>query len=136
MGDKWGTAYSQSVLGSVVFHQGNYERAMALFKESLALRNEVGSKQGVAECLERLGGIAGVQGQSERAARLFGAAEALRAFIGAPLTSADRGDYDRNVATTRVGLDEPAFAAAWAEGRAMTLEQAVGYALAANCDAI
>ncbi len=128
-GDKWGMAYSQSTLGNVAFNQGNYERAMALLKESLVLRREVGSKQGVAECLERLAGVAGAQGQSERAARLFGAAEALRVSIGAPLARVDRLDYDRNVAATRAGVDELAFATAWAEGRAMTLEQAIEYAL-------
>ena len=129
-GDKWGMAYSQSTLGNVAFNQGNYKRAMALLKESLVLRREVGSKQGVAECLERLAGVAGAQGQSERAARLFGAAEALRASIGAPLARVDRPDYDRNVTATRAGVDELAFATAWAEGRAMTLEQAIEHALA------
>ncbi len=115
-GDKWGMANSQSTLGNVAFNQGNYERAMALLKESLVLRREVGSKQGVAECLERLAGVAGAQGQSERTARLFGAAEALRASIGAPLARVDRPDYDRNVAATRAGVDELAFATAWADG--------------------
>jgi hypothetical protein len=40
-----------------------------------------------------------------------------------------RHDYDRDVAVARAQLGETAFAAAWAEGRAMTLEQAVAYAL-------
>jgi hypothetical protein len=45
---------------------------------------------------------------------------------------AHRSDYDRPVATIRDGLKEEAFAAAWAEGRAMTLEQAIEYALASG----
>ncbi|HJZ45519.1 MAG TPA: hypothetical protein VKE41_00065 [Roseiflexaceae bacterium] len=36
---------------------------------------------------------------------------------------------DRDIATTRAQLDDATFAAAWAEGRAMTLEQAIAYAL-------
>ncbi|MFQ5795184.1 MAG: BTAD domain-containing putative transcriptional regulator [Candidatus Bipolaricaulia bacterium] len=38
-------------------------------------------------------------------------------------------DYDHNVATMRAELDEEAFTAAWAEGRAMAMEQAIAYAV-------
>ena len=41
----------------------------------------------------------------------------------------DRPDYDRSVAAARAALDDEAFRAAWAEGRAMPQEQAVSYAL-------
>ena len=47
-------------------------------------------------------------------------------FILAP---ADRADHDRDVAAVRAALGEAAFAAAWAEGRAMTMEQAIAEAL-------
>jgi len=72
--------------------------------------------------------VAGSQ-QLERAARLFGAAEALRAAAGVPLTPFDRADYDRDVAAIQAQLDNAALKAAWVEGRAMSLEQAVAYAL-------
>jgi hypothetical protein len=39
-----------------------------------------------------------------------------------------RADYDRYVAAARPQLDETTFAATWAEGQAMTLEQAIAYA--------
>jgi hypothetical protein len=42
---------------------------------------------------------------------------------------ADREALDQAVALARAGLEEVAAAAAWAEGQAMTLEQAVAYAL-------
>lgn len=42
--------------------------------------------------------------------------------------------HDRNVAAVRAQLDEATFAAAWAEGRAMILEQAIDYALATEAD--
>jgi predicted neutral ceramidase superfamily lipid hydrolase len=69
------------------------------------------------------------QGQPKRAAWLFGAAEALRETSGASIPPVDRADYDRILAAVRAQLDEQTFAAAWAEGRAMTLEQAIAYAL-------
>jgi hypothetical protein len=62
-------------------------------------------------------------GQPERAVRLWGAAEALYDSIGKHTDY-----YDR--AAARAQLDDATFAAAWAEGRAMTVEQAIAYALA------
>jgi hypothetical protein len=64
-----------------------------------------------------------------RAARLFGAGEALRERIGTPLPPSQRGQYDLLVESIRAQLDTVAFEKAWAEGHAMTLEQAVAYAL-------
>jgi hypothetical protein len=46
-----------------------------------------------------------------------------------PQTPADLIEYDRNLAAVRSQLDEATFAQAWAEGQAMTLEQAMAYAL-------
>jgi hypothetical protein len=57
-------------------------------------------------------------------------AEALREAIGAPLPPDERPDYEREVAHVRAQLDEAAFKAAWQEGRVMTLEEAVAFALA------
>ena len=44
----------------------------------------------------------------------------------------ERADYDQAIAAARAGLDEEAFAAAFAEGQAMTVQQAVAYALQEN----
>ena len=73
--------------------------------------------------------MAGVQGQQVRAARLLGAVEALLEATNDHVDPADRAEYDRDVAAARAQLDEATFAAAWAEGRAMTMEQAMAYAL-------
>ncbi|MFQ5796017.1 MAG: BTAD domain-containing putative transcriptional regulator [Candidatus Bipolaricaulia bacterium] len=129
--NKQGIALSLFHLGNVAVGQGDLGRAVALYEESLILRQEIGDKGGIALCLEGLAGVACANGQPEQAARLFGAAEALREAIGFPLMPPDRTllDYDRNVAAVRAELSEDAFEAAWTEGRAMTLEQAIAYAL-------
>jgi hypothetical protein len=103
--------------------------ARALIAESLAIFWELGHRFGIAQNLEGLAAVAVAQGQPERAARLIGAAEALREVIGAPLPPADRAEHDRSVAAGRTARGEEAFAAAWAEGRAMTLVQAIRYAM-------
>ena len=64
-----------------------------------------------------------------RATRLLGATEVLVAAGTIRLPPDEQETYDRTVISARTQLDDEAFAAAWAEGRAMTLEQAVAYAL-------
>jgi hypothetical protein len=63
------------------------------------------------------------------ATRLLETAQALREAIGSPMAPPDRPLVDRAVAAARRSLGEGAFSMAWAEGQAMTLEQAVAYAL-------
>jgi DNA-binding NarL/FixJ family response regulator len=71
--------------------------------------------------------------QHTRAARLWGAADALSEAIGAPPPRhADRAQDA--IAATRRGLGEETFAAAWAEGRALSLDEAVAEALQAIPD--
>src|SRR5262249_24552660 len=116
-------------LGRVTYVQGQYGAARALFQESLAIFRELGNKHGIAASLEGLAEVVVAGGQPERAARLFGAAEGLREAIGAPLLPAERAEHDRSIAAACTALGEEAFAAAWAEGRALSLEGAVRYAL-------
>ncbi len=81
-----------------------------------------------SECLEGLGKIAIVQNQLERAARLFGVAEALREKMGTPIPPLQRGDYDAHVQWLREKLGN-AIEIAWSQGQAMTLDEALVYAL-------
>jgi endonuclease YncB( thermonuclease family) len=63
------------------------------------------------------------------AARLYGAAEALRDTIDALLPPVSRPDRDRHMSVARSQLDEAMGETAWAEGKAMTLEEATEYVL-------
>ena len=58
------------------------------------------------------------------------AAQALREVLGVPLQHDQQADHEQALQAMRVAVGEEAFAAAWAEGRAMTLEEAVALALA------
>ena len=72
------------------------------------------------------------KGQAERAARILGAGEALFEAMGVGPQPADQSAADRYVAAVREQLDEATFEAARAEGRAMSQEEAVAYALDEN----
>jgi hypothetical protein len=107
---------------------------VALHQEGVALFWQQGEKVFATRCLEELAWVVSMQGDYGRATRLFGAAEAQRETFGAPMPPAARTEHDRKVAAARAQLSEEAFVAAYAEGRAMTMEQAVGYALESAAD--
>ncbi len=112
-------------LGLNALNQGHAATARAHLQESLVRVRDLGDKIGIAYNLQGMAGVAALHAQPERVARLWGAAEALREVIGAPRQSED----EQAVARARAQLDEAAWQAAWAEGRAMSLEQAIAYAL-------
>ena len=78
--------------------------------------------------------LAAAEGQSARAARLMGAAQGLREAVRDPLPSYEADFIERWLAPARARLSAPAFETALAEGRAMTMEQAVAYALEGTSD--
>jgi predicted ATPase/Tfp pilus assembly protein PilF len=127
--DRRGIARALALLGLVTQAQGDSAKARSCHAESLALWRELGEDRYIAECLEGLAEVARAEGCPERAARLVGAARALRDAVGYPHAPANQLDDDRNIATIRAALGEEAFAAAWAAGRAMNLEEAVAFAL-------
>ena len=84
---------------------------------------------GIASDVAGMAGARLLAGDDRAAARLFGAAEALLQRGFTVLTPADRLAYERDVAMLRVRLPASEVKAAWAEGRALTMEQAVSEAL-------
>ncbi len=123
-------AFSLLSTGHAVRLQGDLERAAGLYRESLALFGETRDKWVATECIEGLALIASAQGKHERTARLFGVAEAARETFGITTPHLKAGDQEHFWTAIREEPEGTAFAAAWAEGRAMTLEQAIEYALA------
>jgi tetratricopeptide (TPR) repeat protein len=116
-------------IGHLERDEGNYERARAYYQESLLLRREVGDKWALAQSLEDLAALAGKQGQTERAIRLLGAAAAFCETLGTSPPVAEAAPYQATVAEGRAALCEAEFAALWAEGRALSLDQAIDFAL-------
>ncbi len=134
--DFWGVAQSLCLLGEVWQRVGDNERAAKLYAECLSLNEEIGEIGILALALHHLGQIAQGRGQLRRAARLLAAAGLLQpsAHISIPWTLTDPADREQDIVTVRAALGADGFAAAWAEGQAMTVEQATAYALAGSGD--
>jgi len=126
-GHTQGIASSLGNLGIVAFARGDVDGAATLYAESLGLRREVGDKEGMALALDGLAAVAGARGRPWRSARVIGAATALRLAMGAPRQPPPSFSphYEPTVAAARAALGEAAFAAAMAEGQALSPEQAV-----------
>jgi DNA-binding CsgD family transcriptional regulator len=123
-------------LGHLAVDAGDPRAAATRFAESLALLREVGKAHGVAKCLAGLARVAAAEGDAGRAGRLFGAATAQLEALGLVGAPADRQVDGARVIGARealmaAGASEADFTAAWATGRAMPLEEALGYALGA-----
>jgi predicted ATPase/DNA-binding SARP family transcriptional activator len=122
-------------LGVTAREAGDNERAMAIARERLALVQNIGNKENIIQCLEDIAATAAMQSLTTYAARLWGAVEHVGAVFRHPrVLAARRALIERIVADARRSVDEAVWAAAWAEGRAMTLEQAVAYALDARSE--
>jgi non-specific serine/threonine protein kinase len=135
LGDTRGTVMCHIGMGLTELARSNNERAALLFEETLRLLRGPGEKLGIAYTLLGLAGADAARGEPGRASRLWGAAEALREEIGVALSHWDLYgyDYEGRVSAARNMLgDEGAWERAWAEGRAMTPDQAVEYALGAR----
>jgi predicted ATPase/class 3 adenylate cyclase len=133
LGDRRSTAMALFVLGVTELRRGDLERGATLLEEGAQISRELGDRLGAPYFAEGLAKMSAMRSRPVRAARLWGAAEALREQMGVSLSKFDRAnsDYDRDLALVRSSLDEATFEAAWAEGRAMSFEQAVGYMLGA-----
>ena len=129
-GEKWGIAIALGSLGWAALRQHDFLEMRKLLAESLHVRMETGDIGGMAWCLEKLAEANSLQSRFQTAATIFGAASALRTTVGSVMDATDRPDYERMIARLRTALGKQTFTAAWTEGQAMTLEQAIDYTLA------
>ena len=130
-GDRVAAHQALYKLGLLALTEGDLDRAEAYLREGLSLADEVRDIINAPYFVKGLGQVAGLRGRAAFAVRLLGAAEtALRATGSAPYRYIpDQALQDRVLAAARDALGEAAFDGEWRRGRAMTLEQAIDYAL-------
>ncbi|HLV79283.1 MAG TPA: tetratricopeptide repeat protein, partial [Chthonomonadaceae bacterium] len=127
--DRWNMAGMLGNLGGLALIQQDYPAAYRFLGEALAMGGQLGDRYLVAHFLVPLAALATEQQQFLRAARLLGAEEGLRAATNTPLHASLRVHHERAVEAARAALGSEDFSAAWAEGHALSLEQAVALAL-------
>jgi len=126
----WGVPAALRDLADEALCRGDAAAALPLYRESLDRWRRLGEKLHVAGALLGPASVALAGGQAARAARLLGAADALHEAVGAVPPADLPGGLGGGVATARAALGEEAFAAAWAAGRTLSVEEAIDEALA------
>jgi predicted ATPase/DNA-binding XRE family transcriptional regulator len=118
IGAKRFLAETYAMLGLAAQENNDRPQAQTFFHQSFALYQVVENKIGAAYALS---GLAGLAEQPVTQAQLLGAASTVLDTARLPYDVIERTHYEQNVTTVRVQLDEITFAAAWAAGRAMSL---------------
>jgi predicted ATPase/class 3 adenylate cyclase/DNA-binding CsgD family transcriptional regulator len=108
--------------------EGDREEAERDAHDALASAASCGVYLHLADILECLAHLAGAGGNQNEAARLFGAAEAFRERMRMVRFKVHQTGYESSVAALRDAMDEADFEAAWAEGAALSTEEAIAYA--------
>ena len=129
LGFKETEAATLGSLAMIAFEQGRLEDALALGKQNLLAFRDLGSLQGIAQSLcRRAGTLAVLPGKADTAARLLSCFDALREQIGVSEAWVTRMN-EQTLSAIRARLSEGAFAEAWEQGRALTIDEAVALAL-------
>ena len=116
-------------LGIVALRQEKPDKAKASLGEGLRLARSLQDQPNTIIALAELAAVAAVDGDPFRAVRLWAATAARAEAIGLVVGEPDRIEYELFLLPLRSELDESEFRAVWDEGRAMSLERAVEYAL-------
>jgi tetratricopeptide (TPR) repeat protein len=120
---------TRSELGHIARHTGDLQQARQIYSETIMGWKDLGNRGAIAHELECFAFIAITEEELQHALKLFGAAEALREKAQSPMTDFERVEYDQSVAQLRSILNEAEFSELWAEGRSMTMEQTIEFAL-------
>jgi predicted ATPase/class 3 adenylate cyclase/DNA-binding CsgD family transcriptional regulator len=124
----WHKIVALTTRARICLAEGEPDRAERDAHDALACAAAIGTELGIPGILECLGAVAAEASSYQEATRLLGAAHTIRQRIGEVRFKVHDAAYEVLVATIRNALDENDFDAAWAEGTALSLEEAIAYA--------
>ncbi len=129
LGNQWGSADALQNLAELDVLEQKTDDARDHLRRALELYRSLQGKPGIVRTLESLATVAIIEERARIAAQLFGAVEMLRENIHLPLMPSAVEEHARYVERVRAALGQPAFDAAWTEGRALSPDQAIELAL-------
>lgn len=127
-----GFADVNTYLGFIALNQGNTQQASILLQEGLTLSHQIGTRGHVTYCLGGLACVAITEADFDRAARIFGAAVSLSQRTGVHF------DYGlpvlakisvQKLEELKSLMDEDVFSYVYEEGKRMSIDEAINYAL-------
>ncbi|MFZ5988220.1 MAG: diguanylate cyclase [Bacillota bacterium] len=130
-GDDGGIMWLYRNMGELQLQQGDHVQAKEFFLSSLKIyrQNNQATILLVLLLLEGLAEVASVQEDFIKAARLFGASYSLLKACEKIIAKDDIEEYEQRMRKVQLKLDEDTFNIAWNEGRSMSLDVAMDYAM-------
>jgi non-specific serine/threonine protein kinase len=121
---------------NIALAAGDTSRAERFLRECLPLQYDLNDTFGMPIAIETMAAVATAAGDNRRAARLLGAAHGVRRVVGKRF--AGTADFQRRRLGTaervRQALGEATFETAFRRGAALSLEEAVSYALGRDAE--
>jgi DNA-binding CsgD family transcriptional regulator len=127
-GELWMRGYLLNFLAHATWRRGDRRRAESLAREAATCKQMIDDRNGLTMTLETLAWMAAECGRPGRAATLLGCAEQVRGQSAMSLIDLYRPQHDQSVTAIVQAIGEKAFAAAFARGRAMTIDEGVAFA--------
>jgi DNA-binding CsgD family transcriptional regulator len=123
----WHSAMALTARARVAIAAGEPDQAERDAHDALTCAAGIKAYLAIPDILECLAVLAGEDDSHREAARLFAAAESIRQRMGAVRFKIYDAGYQASVAALRDTMGEQDFDAAWAEGAALSVEEAIAY---------
>jgi DNA-binding CsgD family transcriptional regulator len=124
----WHLSVALTTCARVAIAEGDLQRAERDAHDALACAADIEAQLGVPDIFDCLACLAAEATSYSEAARLFGAAEAVRQRTGEVRFKIYQADYEASVAALRDAMGQDDFDGAWAQGAALSTEEAITYA--------
>jgi predicted ATPase len=129
-GESWCRGYQLDFLARAHWLRADRDKAEALAREAAMCKHAVDDRNGLTMVLETLASMAAERGEHDRAGILLGSAQCVRDLNSLTLIELYRQQHERSVSLITRAIGEKAFDAAYARGRAMTIDEGVAFAVA------
>jgi non-specific serine/threonine protein kinase len=129
-GESWCRGSQLNYLARAHWLRGDRDKAEALARAATVCKHAVDDRNGLTMMLETLASMAAERGRPERAAILLGSAQRVRDSSSLTLIELYREQHERSVSLIVRAIGQKSFDAAYARGRAMTIDESVAFAVA------
>jgi predicted ATPase/DNA-binding CsgD family transcriptional regulator len=129
-GELWVRGFTLNFLAQASWLRCERPRAEALAREAVVCKHAIDDRNGMTIALGTLAWMAAECGQHERAATVLGSCQRVRDESSLTLLELFREQHERSVSIITRGIGPKAFDAAFARGRAMTIDEGVAFAVA------
>jgi DNA-binding CsgD family transcriptional regulator len=128
-GESWCRGYQLNFLAQACWLRGDRDKAEALAREAVVHKHAIDDRNGMTMTLETLAWMAAERGAHEQAAILLGSAQRVCDSSSLTLIELYRQQHERSVSAVVAGIGRKALDAAFARGRAMTIDEGIAFAV-------